>query len=178
MGNIRSSFRMKVFFIFGLCLSIVGALPHQDRQSDLVSGFGCTDPSKCKVGLYTHFGKYIVAKENGEASANTNGWIGKSEIFSVTFIGKDKVVFKGRFGKYLVAELNGRVNANRGVPGPWETWTVEKKGKWKFAFKSFHGKYLVAEQNGELNANRDVALDLETFRVVTCPAWLGLGICK
>merc|ERR1712051_63586 len=179
MGNIKSSCRMKVFFIFGLCLSVVSALPHQDRQSGLVSGFGCTDASKCKVGLYTHFNKYVVAKDNGEANANTNGnTIGKSEIFSVTFIGKDKVQFKGRFGKYLVAELNGRVNANRDVPGAWETWTVEKRGKWQFAFKSFHGEYLVAEPNGELNANRNVASEWETFRVVTCPAWLGLGICK
>merc|ERR1711971_103350 len=31
--NIRSSCRMKVFFIFGLFLSVIGALPHQDRQS-------------------------------------------------------------------------------------------------------------------------------------------------
>ena len=142
----------------------------------MVSGFGCTDPSKCKVGLYTHFGKYIVAKENGEASANTNGWIGKSEIFSVTFIGKDKVVFKGRFGKYLVAELNGRVNANRAVPGAWETWTVEIKSNWpwQFAFKSAHGKYLVAELNGELNANRNVAGPYETFSLVGCG---NLGLC-
>merc|ERR1711997_727231 len=129
MGNIRSSFRMKVFFIFGLCLSVVGALPHQDRQSDLVSEFGCTDASKCKVGLYTHFNKYVVAKD-GEANANTNGHsIGKSEIFSVTFIGKNKVQFKGHHGLYLVAEPNGRVNANRAVPGIWETWTVEIKGQ-------------------------------------------------
>ena len=115
------------------------------------------------------FAQYVCVAKNT---------IGKSEIFSVTFIGKDKVQFKGRFGKYLVAELNGRVNANRDVPGAWETWTVEKRGKWQFAFKSFHGKYLVAEPNGELNANRNVASEWETFRVVTCPAWLGLGICK
>merc|ERR1712088_508250 len=33
IDNIRSSCRMKVFLIFGLFLSVVGALPHQDRQS-------------------------------------------------------------------------------------------------------------------------------------------------
>ena len=167
---------------FSLCLCVGKLLNlHIFKRAEPIGG-----EQKChKVRYRGHCARVeigeggVVAKENGEASANTNGWIGKSEIFSVTFIGKDKVVFKGRFGKYLVAELNGRVNANRGVPGPWETWTVEKKGKWKFAFKSFHGKYLVAESNGEINANRDVALDLETFRVVTCPAWvLGPEICK
>ena len=87
------------------------------------------------------------------------------EIFSVTFIGEDKVQFKGHNGKYLVAELDGTVNADRDQASTWETWTVENKGI-GLAFKSFHGKYLVAEPNGELKANRNVAAEWETFRVV------------
>merc|ERR1711997_157653 len=38
LSGVLHSCRMKVFLIFGLCLAIVGALPHQDRQS------GCGSP--------------------------------------------------------------------------------------------------------------------------------------
>ena len=126
--------------------------------------FGCTDGSVCKVGLKTHHNKYVVAETNGKANANRD-WMLSHEIFSVTFIGEDKVQFKGHNGKYLVAELDGTVNADRDKASIWETWTVENKGI-GLAFKSFHGKYLVAELNGELKANRNVAAEWETFRVV------------
>ena len=87
------------------------------------------------------------------------------EIFSVTFIGANKVQFKGHHGKYLVAEPNGTVNANRPQASTWETWTVETIGS-GLAFKSYHGKYLVAESNGALNANRSWKREWETFKVI------------
>ena len=105
--------------------------------------FGCTDGSICKVGLQTHHNKYVVAEHNGKANANRNN-LDVWEIFSVVFIGEDKVQFRGHHGKYLVAEQDGTVNANRPQASTWETWTVENKGN-GLAFKSYHGKYLVAE---------------------------------
>jgi len=156
---------MKVFFIFGLCLSVVGALPHQDRG--LLNLFGCKFSSTCKIRLKTHHNKYVVAEDNGKANANGNKFDVR-EIFSVTFIGEDKVQLKGHNGKYLVAELDGTVNADRDQASSWETWTVKNEGiGGGFTFKSFHGNYLVAEPNGELKANRNVVGEWETFKVVS-----------
>ena len=124
--------------------------------------FGCPSGSNCKVGLKSYHNKFVAAE--GKANANRDK-LDLWEIFSVIFIGGDKVQLKGHFGKYLVAENDGSVNANRDVGDLWETWTVEAKGS-GLAFKSHHGKYLVAEPNGELKANRDVADLWEIFRVV------------
>ena len=126
--------------------------------------FGCTDGSVCKVGLKSYHNKYVAAEVDGKANADRD-WMLAHEIFSVTFIGEDKVQFKGHFGKYLVAEQDGTVNANQPQASTLETWTVELNGN-GFAFKSYHGKYLVAESNGELNANHNHASTWETFRIV------------
>ena len=136
--------------------------------------FGCTDGSVCKVGLKSYHNKYVAAEVDGKANADRD-WMLAHEIFSVTFIGEDKVQFKGHHGKYLVAEQDGTVNANQPQASTWETWTVENKGN-GLAFKSYDGKYLVAESNGELNANRNVASTFETFKVI--PANKGELILK
>ena len=136
----------------------------QEYFAGIMTLFGCTVGSICKVGLQTDHNKYVVAEDNGKANANRDN-LGAWEIFVVTFIGDDKVQFKGHHGKYLVAEKDGTVNANRPQAWAWETWTVENKGN-GFAFKSYHGKYLVAESNGELNANRNHAYTWETFIVI------------
>ena len=136
----------------------------QEHFAGIQKWFGCTDGLACKVGLKTQYNKYVVAEKDGKANANRD-WMLSHEIFSVTFIGGDKVQFKGHHGKYLVAEKDGTVNANRPQAWAWETWTVENKGN-GLAFKSYHGKYLVAESNGELNANRNHAYTWETFIVI------------
>ena len=126
--------------------------------------FGCSNGPNCEVGLQTHHKKFVVAEENGKANANRDKldiW----EIFSVIFIGENKVQLKGHHGKYLGALSDGTVNANQDLADLWETWTVEQKVS-GLAFKSYHGKYLVAESNGELKANRHVADIWEIFRVV------------
>ena len=114
--------------------------------------FGCANGSICKVGLQTFFDKFVVVEDNDRVNAyqdELDVW----EIFTVQFIGENKVQFKGYNGKYLVAEGDGTINANRDQPG--ETWEVEDKVQ-GLAFKSYHGKYMIAESNGELNANREV----------------------
>ena len=116
--------------------------------------FGCVKGSTCKVGLHTFHDKFVVVEDNGQVNAyqdELDVW----EIFTVRFIGENKVQFKGYNGKYLVAEEDGTVNANRDQPGVLETWEVEDKVQ-GLAFKSYHGRYMVAESNGELNANREV----------------------
>ena len=116
--------------------------------------FGCANGSTCKVGLQTFYDKFIVVEDNGQVNAfqdELDVW----EIFSVEFIGEDKVQFKGSNGKYLVAEEDGKINANKDKPGDPETWAVEDKGQ-GLAFRSYHGRYMVAEQDGDLSANRDV----------------------
>merc|ERR1712203_969471 len=74
MGNIRSrirsSCRMKVFLIFGLFLSVVGALPHQDRQSVSAprGGGRCGDTqlTDCSINLAAYIAfcqwKHIFSK--------------------------------------------------------------------------------------------------------------------
>merc|ERR1712110_297648 len=59
LSGVLHSCRMKVFLIFGLCLSVVGALPHQDRQS------GCGSP-------HTSKDKYCD-DENNNAACNFDG---------------------------------------------------------------------------------------------------------
>ena len=116
--------------------------------------FGCANGSICKVGLQTFFDKFVVVEDNDRVNAyqdELDVW----EIFTVQFIGENKVQFKGYNGKYLVAEGDGTINANRDQPGDPETWEVEDKGQ-GLAFKSYHGRYMVAESNGDLNANREV----------------------
>ena len=76
--------------------------------------FGCIEGSNCRVGLKTHNNTYVAAEgggQSGEANANQDQLLAE-EIFSVTFLGFDKVGFKGHHGKYLVAERNGAVNGS------------------------------------------------------------------
>ena len=126
--------------------------------------FGCTSVD-CSVALKTYHGKYVVAWSNGEANAHSDT-IGADEIWTVTFIGADKVHFKGAFGNYLTAESDGDAVADRPWSSTWETFTVVDMGNGGFAFKSYHNKYLVAENDGfHLNADRDSASTWETFEV-------------
>ena len=116
--------------------------------------FGCANGSICKVGLKTNYDKFVVVEENGQVNAYQDE-LDVYEIFTVNFIGENRVQFKGYNGKYLVAEEDGTINANKDQPGDLETWEVEGKVE-GLAFKSYHGRYMIAESNGELNANRDV----------------------
>jgi len=150
-----------VVVILGL-LTIVGALPHEERAS--VNLFGCKSNEVCKIALKSHHGKYVAGEVNGDANANRDT-IKPWELWTVTFVEANKVTFKNIFQKYLVAEWDGSVKADRTAASTWETFTVEKVGN-GFSFKSFHGKYLVAEINGDLNANRDAVGAWEIFQVV------------
>ena len=138
-------------------------LRHEYLFAGIRNLFGCSNDPNCEVGLQTHHNKFVVAEENGKANANRDKldiW----EIFSVIFIGENKVQFKGHHGKYLGAQIDGTVNANQDSADLWETWTVEQKVS-GLAFKSYHGEYLVADVEFKLNANRDKAVTWEIFRV-------------
>ena len=100
--------------------------------------FGCAYGSICKVGLQTFYDKFVVVEENGQVNAFQDE-LDEWEIFSVEFIGEDKVRFKGYNGKYLSTGEDGTVNANKDKPGGPETWAVEDKGH-GLAFRSYRCK--------------------------------------
>ena len=56
--------------------------------------FGCVKGSTCKVGLQTFHDKFVVVEDNGQVNAYQDE-LGVWEIFSVEFIGENKVQFKG-----------------------------------------------------------------------------------
>ena len=150
---------------------------HSIYKTSLFSGiqckFGCkngqnrTHPS-CKVAIKSHHGKYLGAEpEYGNLRANKSE-IGNWDIWTVTFVEKDKVTLKSFHQKYLRAEINGKAKANRITAGNCEKFTVKDMGDGKFAFKSYHGPYLVAELDifGTIQVNRQIAREWETFTVV------------
>ena len=119
-----------------------------------------------KIALKSHHGKYVVAKSDGSANADSNTR-GPWEVFIVEKLGENRIALKSYDGKYLAAENaeTGKynVNANRAKRGAWETFFLENHHGGLISLKTAHGRYVVAEKDGRLLADRRVVDDWEKF---------------
>jgi hypothetical protein len=121
------------------------------------------------VALFTSFGKYLTAQENGTLTAESFK-PGNSQYFTKFEYSNGKVALQSAYGKFMWASPDGTLEARSHRIGSWEMFEKVANKDGNVALKDAWGRYIsvgLPEDTRALITNRATSIgDMERFTTV------------